>query len=123
MSPFRLVRTLLLVLLAQYFAFTPNPAMGLSLLAGTFRNWSFAEFSTLTTSVMEVREWIIAGAACLIVLVIDILCEKKKDVCGTLARTHFWYRWPVLILLILAIVTFGVYGAGFDGAAFLYTQF
>jgi len=123
MSPFRLVRTLLLVLLAQYFAFTPDPATGFSLLGGTFRNWNFTEFATLTTGVMEAREWIIAGAACLIVLVIDILCEKKKDVCGALARTHFWYRWPILILLILAIVTFGVYGAGFDGAAFLYTQF
>ena len=75
------------------------------------------------TAVMEPREWIIAGVGCVLVLVIDLLCEKKKDVCGALARTRFWLRWPVLLLLILAIVTFGVYGAGFDGAAFLYTQF
>ena len=29
----------------------------------------------------------------------------------------------VLLVLILAIVTFGIYGSGFDNAAFLYTQF
>ena len=54
---------------------------------------------------------------------IDLICEKKTDVCGGLARTHFFIRWPVLLLLILAIVVFGVYGSGYDGAAFLYTQF
>ena len=68
-------------------------------------------------------EWLIAGAGCLIVLIVDLLCEKKIDVCGRLAKTHFFIRWPVLLLLILAIAVFGMYGAGYDGAAFLYTQF
>ena len=123
MTPVRLVRTWALILLAQYFAFTLNPDQGLSLLGGTFFNWSFADFAERTAAVMDPLEWIIAGAGCLTVLVIDLLCEKKIDVCGGLAKTHFLIRWPVLLLLILAIVTFGVYGSGFDGAAFLYTQF
>lgn len=123
MSPFRLARTWALILLAQYFAFTLNPAQGLSLLGGTFSNWSFADFAAQTTAVMEPLEWIIAGAGCLIVLVIDLICEKKIDVCAGLAKTRFFIRWPVVLLLILAIVTFGVYGTGYDGAAFLYTQF
>jgi len=29
----------------------------------------------------------------------------------------------VLIALILVVLVFGCYGSGFDGAAFLYTQF
>ena len=33
------------------------------------------------------------------------------------------YPFGVLLMLILAIVVFGVYGTGYDGAAFLYTQF
>ena len=123
MSAFRLIRTWILILAAQYFAFTPDPATGLSLLAGTFRNWDLSGFAERMTGVMEAREWIIAGIGCLVVLIIDILCEKKKDVCGGLARTHFWIRWPVLLLLILAISVFGIYGSGYDSAAFLYTQF
>ena len=123
MTPFRLVRTWLLILISQYFAFTPGPETGFALLDGTFRNWNFRTFAEKMKAVMETREWIIAAAGCVIVLVIDLLCEKKKDVCGGLARTHFWLRWPVLLLLILAIVTFGIYGTGYDGAAFLYTQF
>ena len=123
MTPLRLLRTWILILFAQYFAFTLNPAQGLSLLGGTFQNWSFAGFAEKTTEVMAALEWIIAGAGCLIVLIVDLLCEKKIDVCGRLAKTHFFIRWPVLLLLILAIVVFGMYGAGYDGAAFLYTQF
>ena len=123
MTPLRLLRTWALILLAQYFAFTFDPGQGLSLLTGTFANWSFAGFAEQTAQVMEPVEWIIAGAGCLIVLTVDILCEKKIDVCGGLAKTHFYIRWPVLLLLILAIVTFGMYGTGYDGAAFLYTQF
>jgi len=123
MTPVRLARTWLLVLAAQYFAFTPDPGTGISLMGGTFRNWDFSGFAERMTGVMEVREWIIAGAACLVVLIVDLLCERRKDVCGSLAGTHFWIRWPVLLLLILAIVTFGVYGTGYDGTAFLYTQF
>ena len=123
MTPLRLTRTWILILFAQYFAFTLNPAQGFSLLRGTFQNWSFAGFAEKTTEVMAALEWIIAGAGCLIVLIVDLLCEKKIDVCGRLAKTHFFIRWPVLFLLILAIAVFGMYGAGYDGAAFLYTQF
>ncbi|MBQ9915272.1 MAG: hypothetical protein IJO50_03905, partial [Clostridia bacterium] len=40
------IRTMLLVLLAQYFAFTAGPAQGISLLAGTFIAWDFTESYT-----------------------------------------------------------------------------
>ena len=123
MTPLRLLRTWALILVAQYFAFTLSPAQGLSLMGQTVQPWVFTGFAEQVTAVMEPIEWIIAGAGCVIVLVIDLLCEKKVDVSGGLAKAHFFLRWPVLLLLILAIVVFGVYGSGYDGAAFLYTQF
>ena len=82
MTPVRLVRTWMLILTAQYFAFTPDPSAAFSLLGGTFRNWDFSGFAERVTGIMT-----------------------------------------VLLLLILAIATFGIYGAGYDPAAFLYTQF
>ena len=123
MVPLRLVRTWVLILLAQYFAFTLQPAQGLSLLTGTFINWSFAGFAEKMTAVMEPLEWIIAGAGCFVVLVVDLICERKPDLSDRLAKTHFFIRWPLLLALILAIVVFGIYGTGYDAAAFLYTQF
>lgn len=123
MKPVRLIRTWGLILLAQYFAFTLNPAQSMTLLAQTFQPWDFSGFSARVTAVMAPLEWIIAGVGCLAVLIVDLLCERKIDLCGGLARARFYLRWPVLLLLILAIAVFGMYGAGYDGAAFLYTRF
>ncbi len=123
MVPVRLLRTWGLILLAQYFAFTLYPAQGLTLLMQTLQPWDFSDFAARVTAVMEPLEWLIAGLGCLAVFLVDLLCEKKVDVCGRLASTHFYLRWPILLALLVAIAVFGMYGAGYDGAAFLYTQF
>ena len=125
MTPFRLVRTWVLVIAAQYFAFTPSLEKAMLMLEKTFdaEAWVFDTFASRCTKIMSPLEWIIAGSALLIILVVDIICEHKKDFCDGLARTHFFIRWPLVILLILAILVFGCYGQGYDSAAFLYTQF
>ena len=123
MTGVRLLRTWALILVAQYFAFTLHPSQGLSLLGCTFQNWTFSGFAASMTGVMAPLEWLIAGTGCAAVLAVDWMCEKKIDVCGRLAGTRFFIRWPVLLLLILVIAVFGIYGAGYDGTAFLYTQF
>ena len=57
------------------------------------------------------------------VLIVDLACEAGVDVNGKLAKGNFMLRWAVLIAMILAVLLFGCYGADFDGAAFLYTNF
>lgn len=123
MSGLRMARTWLLVLPAQVFAFANSPAQGAALLGQTFVRWDFSGFAALTTGVMAMWDWGIVAAALLVLLFVDILCEKGFDPCAKLARAHIWVRWPLLLAMLLAILVFGVYGAGFDGTAFLYTQF
>lgn len=122
-SALRMARTWLLVLGAQYFAFTSSPSQGLALMRASFENWSLTDFTAQVTAVMPPMEWLIAGLGLLAVLIVDVLCEQKINICDKLARTRIWIRWPLLLLLLLCVFVFGVYGPGYDGAAFVYTQF
>ena len=123
MTPLRIVRTWGLILLAQYFAFTASPQQSLALLGQTLAPWSFEGCAAQLTAVMAPLEWLIAGAGCAAVLVVDGLCERKVDVCTRLARAPIALRFTVLLALILVIAVFGMYGTGYNGADFLYTQF
>lgn len=118
-----LVRTWVLVVLAQYFAFTTGPDRAVKLIGLSLKRWTFSDAAVRMGRIADPIEWYIALAAMLVVLVIDLLCERGVDVNGKLARTSLLIRWPVLIALILAVLIFGCYGSGFDASAFLYTQF
>lgn len=125
MKPFRIVRTWLLVLLPQFFAYTPSVDKALNLLnrAFTFREWDFTNFSIYCRIMMPELEWWILGGAFLLMLIVDIAAEKKKDLGTRLARTPIYIRWPILILLIMIVLFFGYYGTDFSASDFVYIQF
>ena len=123
MTPVRLIRTWFLVVLAQYFAFTLSPAQGFSLLEQTFAPWDFSGFFQRWEAVMPGLEWLIAGAALLLLLIVDLLEERSMRLNQRLAETTLFLRWPLLLALLLAVLVFGRYGPGYDLAGFLYTQF
>ena len=120
---FTLLRTWVLIIIPQYFAFTKDPQTGLALLGATFKNWKLTNVGVAFTSVDEPLNWYIAAGAFLIMLVVDIICEKKPDLNNKLARGPFFVRWPILLLLILIVLIYGCYGTGYDPSAFLYTNF
>ena len=113
----------MLVLLAQYFAYTTTPQQAVKQIGLTFRNWSFSDAAVRLGRLLDPLEWYIALIALAIVLLVDLLLERGVDVNGRLAKSSFLLRWPVLILLIVAVLVFGCYGSGFDASAFLYTNF
>jgi len=120
---YTMIRTWILIIIPQYFAFTKDPATGLALLGNTFKNWDFTKAGAQFTAVTKSLTWYIAGIAFLIMLIVDIICEIKPDLNERLAKGYFFIRWPILILLIVAILVYGCYGTGYDPTAFLYTHF
>ena len=123
MTTFRLIRTWALLIPPQYFAFTGTLDKAWFMLEKTFGDWSFDTFVSRCTHIMAPLEWIILGGGLLILLIVDIICEKKNDFCDAVARGPFLLRWLLLMVLIMIVLVFGCYGTGYDSAAFLYTQF
>ncbi|MBQ8524419.1 MAG: MBOAT family protein [Clostridia bacterium] len=61
-------------------------------------------------------------AALLVLLVGDIL-QENISVRETLAKSNLVFRWSIMLLGLIAVIIFGVYGPGYDAASFIYEQF
>lgn len=121
-----LLRTWLLVLFAQFFACTVSPAQAFGLMeriALHFDAASIGDFSKVAFYTFDHAEWIVAGIALVLLLIVDLLCEHKKDFLTKVAASRIIFRWPLLMLLMLAVLIFGRYGAGYDASAFVYAGF
>ena len=59
----------------------------------------------------------------LLVFAISLLSERGVDVRGRLVSLPLPLRWLVFLLGILCIVIFGIWGSGFNEAAFIYYKF
>lgn len=62
-------------------------------------------------------------AASLIILWGVSMMQERFSVREVFAKQNLVFRWTVLYLAIFSILIFGVYGIGFDAAAFIYTQY
>ncbi len=62
--------------------------------------------------------------ALLIMFAIELLkYVKNKHFSDFLMEQNFWFRWIVLIVLIISIFVYGQYGIAFDSGQFIYFQF
>ena len=73
----------------------------------------------LAGSIFEIAETL----AVILLLFISVLREKSLNIRLTLSTFPFPIRWLLFLLMILSIIIFGVWGTGYNEAAFLYYQF
>ena len=56
----------------------------------------------------------------LVLLVVGILQENGMKIRETLAKQNLLFRWGMILLLLAAVLVFGIYGPGYDARAFIY---
>ncbi len=73
---------------------------------------------------VDAKDFHVIMVALLALLAVEILRAKKNIDFGTfLLKQNLWFRWTVLITLIIACVVYGAYGIKFDSSQFIYFQF
>ena len=73
---------------------------------------------------LDRKEFNVLFIALIILVVMDLARKKKDKSIGDIMISQPWYfRWTVIIVLLFAILTFGIYGPAFDAANFIYLQF
>lgn len=76
---------------------------------------------TLGLDVVEMNVLIIA-VVCLVL--VDIMKYKKDiSISQFLMKQNLWFRWAVMLFLILAVLVYGKYGVDFDSSKFIYFDF
>ncbi len=76
---------------------------------------------TLGLDVIEMNVLIIA-VVCLVL--VDIMKYKKDiSISQFLMKQNLWFRWAVMLFLILAVLVYGKYGVDFDSSKFIYFDF
>ena len=69
------------------------------------------------------RQDFAAAAVSVLVLILSDLLQERRPMGPVLERQPLVLRWTVYLLLIFAVLIFGIYGPGYDAAAFIYFAF
>lgn len=90
----------------------------------------FTDFSAASLNIesiyglgVDIQDLIIILLSVLAVFAVSLIQEKGIEIRPCLARQNIALRWAVYIVLIMSVVIFGAYGAGYETVDFIYGQF
>lgn len=88
----------------------------------SLRPWQLFNDSLLNIG-LDAKEFNVAFICLAFMTLIDICKKKGKDLLSDLYRQNTWFIFLSVLISILLIVIFGVYGAEYDATQFIYFQF
>lgn len=117
--------TFLCVMTAWIIFRAENLRAGIQMIQSMFqvRNvWIFTNDSLLTLG-LNWKEWVILAVSILILLMISMKQEKGVTFSDIVFRQPVYVRWGLYLIVIFGIMTYGIYGMGYDSQAFIYGGF
>ncbi len=72
---------------------------------------------------LSIPDLTVLGGAILVLLIADTLKYKKIGANAMILRSNIILRFTLVLALLFATLVFGIYGAGYDSAQFIYFQF
>lgn len=89
----------------------------------------FTDFRRIAISAKDFAELgldranVLVLAAAIAILFVVSLITSKKPVIDMVEKKNLLVRWPIYLILIFAVLIFGIYGPGFSESQFIYFQF
>lgn len=120
------VSTFLLVDFAWIFFRGRSISVALSYCKRIFTRWDPWSLAggELFNLGLDRPEFSILIAAVLVLFLVDLVRYLKKQTIDAFLREQcIWFRWGVIMLLILSTMVYGIYGVKFESAQFIYFQF
>jgi len=122
---FQIVRTTILVFIGELFFRAHGLKAGIEMFTKMFTNFTFKSFTggTILKLGMDIKDFFIIAIFTTIVFVISILHEKNISVRNEISKKNIVVRWTIYYAIIIAIIVFGAYGAGYKPVEPMYANF
>lgn len=122
---FQMLRTILLVTLGRYFSFAQNLTDAWNLFGATFRRLGMHVLfdDTFYSLGLSQKNFRLMMYGVILVCIVGVLQEKGIHMRETIAKQNIVIRWSIYLAAIFAVLIFGMYGAGYDAASFVYQGF
>ena len=118
------ILTFFFVNLAWVFFRASSPQQALTIIKKSFEftPWIFTDNSLLAHGLTR-GDFNVAMIGIILLIVMDILNFRDIEIREKIVSQSIWYRWIIMIGAILAILIFGIWGAGYNASSFIYQQF
>lgn len=123
---FQMFRTFLVVLVGYVFDVAPNFAQAMNTFKLVFVDQSFsAGWSQISELGLDKFDYAIIIFAMIVVFVASVIQERHSSttIREMLDKKPFALRGLVIFAGLMLVLVFGIYGPGYDPAAFVYMQF
>lgn len=117
--------TFFFVMVAWIIFRAKNLTTGLRMIGSMFRvhnMWIFTNDALLMLG-LDWKEWIVLLISIFILLAVSLKQEKGFAFSEAIYRQPIGVRWVLYLVVIFVIMTYGVYGVGYDSQAFIYGGF
>ncbi len=117
--------TFLCVMVAWIIFRAENLRTGIQMIGSMFRIrniWIFTNDALLSLG-LGWKEWVVLAVSVLILFVVSVKQEQGVVFSDVIFRQPVYVRWVLYLIAIFGIMTYGVYGMGYDSQAFIYGGF
>ena len=121
---FQMAITFVLINITWIFFRADNISVAISMLQSmvtVFNPWILFD-GTLFELGLDAHNFILALIAIVVLWIVDY-AHTKGSVREWISKQNLVFRWGLYYVGIFSIIIFGIYGLGYDAAAFIYFQF
>jgi len=117
------IRTWIIVLIGESFSILPSAAAFVVVVKAIFTNFKYySVFFDMFEQGLTRLDFFVLFISGLIWWAVSFLQDKGHHIREDISAQNVWFRWILVAGIIAVIAIWGIYGPGFDAAAFLYAE-
>lgn len=124
---FQILRTFLLVTISRVIVKAPNIEEAFNMIWSMFTDFDLAFITGANGEIFNFgisqTEMLLVFVCVLILFAVGVAQEKGIKIREAVSKQNIIFRWIIMIVFIVVIITFGVYGPSYDASAFIYGRF